>query len=536
LGDGAASPPEGGAQAQRGARGLGPVALLLAASVLLSRVLGYLREAVLAYQIGATAETDAYRAAFMLPDLLNYFLAGGALSIAFIPFYTRLRAREGPLAAERLLGVVLGTTGALAVVLTALMWWWADALVDLQFPRFTSEGRALTAHLTRILLPAQVFFVSGGILRGALMAHDRFATQALAPLLYNGAIIAGGALLGGRLGAEGFAWGALVGAVLGPFLAPLLDVWRTPQLRIRLRIAPSDPRLLRYLALAAPLMLGVTLLTVDEWYDKWFGGLLAEGTVAYLGYARLLMQMPVAIVGQAIATAALPLLSRLFSEGRHEELERTLLDTLRAGLALALLSGAAFFVFAEPVVRLLYEHGAFGAGDSARVVPLLRLFTLAVPAWITQQIAVRGFYARGDTWRPMLLGSAVALAAAALYYVLGRRLGAEGLALAGALGMSVNAVATLALARRLHGAPRLTPLATTGVRALAISVLAGLVAAVAAAFVRGPAGRGQFAELVELAGGGLAFGAVALAGVRLVGDPPMRAALDRVWRRLRRTR
>jgi putative peptidoglycan lipid II flippase len=244
----------------------------------------------------------------------------------------------------------------------------------------------------------------------------------------------------------------------------------------------------------------------------------------------------VAIVGQAIATAALPLLSRLFSEGRHEELERTLLDTLRAGLALALLSGAAFFVFAEPVVRLLYEHGAFGAGDSARVVPLLRLFTLAVPAWITQQIAVRGFYARGDTWRPMLLGSAVALAAAALYYVLGRRLGAEGLALAGALGMSVNAVATLALARRLHGAPRLTPLATTGVRALAISVLAGLVAAVAAAFVRGPAGRGQFAELVELAGGGLAFGAVALAGVRLVGDPPMRAALDRVWRRLRRTR
>jgi peptidoglycan biosynthesis protein MviN/MurJ (putative lipid II flippase) len=471
LGDGAASPPEGGAQAQRGARGLGPVALLLAASVLLSRVLGYLREAVLAYQIGATAETDAYRAAFMLPDLLNYFLAGGALSIAFIPFYTRLRAREGPLAAERLLGVVLGTTGALAVVLTALMWWWADALVDLQFPRFTPEGRALTAHLTRILLPAQVFFVSGGILRGALMAHDRFATQALAPLLYNGAIIAGGALLGGRLGAEGFAWGALVGAVLGPFLAPLLDVWRTPQLRIRLRIAPSDPRLLRYLALAAPLMLGVTLL-----------------------------------------------------------------DTLRAGLALALLSGAAFFVFAEPVVRLLYEHGAFGAGDSARVVPLLRLFTLAVPAWITQQIAVRGFYARGDTWRPMLLGSAVALAAAALYYVLGRRLGAEGLALAGALGMSVNAVATLALARRLHGAPRLTPLATTGVRALAISVLAGLVAAVAAAFVRGPAGRGQFAELVELAGGGLAFGAVALAGVRLVGDPPMRAALDRVWRRLRRTR
>jgi putative peptidoglycan lipid II flippase len=244
------------------------------------------------------------------------------------------------------------------------------------------------------------------------------------------------------------------------------------------------------------------------------------------------MQMPVAIVGQAIATAALPLLSRLFSEGRRDELDRTLLETLRAGLALALLSGAAFFVFAEPVVRLLYERGAFDAGDSARVVPLLRIFTFAVPAWITQQIAVRGFYARGDTWRPMLLGSAVALAAAALYYALGRRFGAEGLALAGVIGMSGNALATLWLARRLHGAPHLTPLAATGARALAI----GALAAVVAGLVPVPFGQGAFGAILELAVGGLVFGGVALAGVRLLGDPPMRGAVERFWRRLRRGR
>jgi putative peptidoglycan lipid II flippase len=419
---------------------------------------------------------------------------------------------------------------ALAVAATALLWWHAEALVALQYPRFEPATQVLTVRLTRIVLPAQIFFVAGGILRAALMAHDRFWTHALAPLLYNGFIIAGGLAFGTTLGAEGFAWGALVGALTGPFLVPVLDALSGAGLRLRVRIALFDAELLRYLGIALPLMLGLSLLTVDEWYDRWFGALQGEGAVAQLTYARRLMQLPVAVIGQAIATAALPTLSRLWNEGRREELDRVLLDTLRVGLGLAVLGAAACIAFATPIVEFVYHHGAFTERDVVRVARLLAIFALAVPAWVVQQIAVRSFFARGDTWRPMLVGTAVALAVVPLYVAFGRLYGVAGLAAAGVLGMSANAVFTLALARRLHGTPQLGALVATGARVLTISAVAALAGATAAP----GAGRG-FAALGDLAIGGVAFAAVALAGVFAVGDEPLRAVIRRAAARLRRS-
>lgn len=509
--------PTSGASTRLGARRIPAIALLLAASILLSRVLGYVREAVLAWQLGATAEVDAYRAAFQIPDLLNYFLAGGALSIAFVPFYTRVRTRDGAEAAERLLAKILGTMTLVAIIATVALWWAADALVALQFPRFAPETQALTVRLTRIVLPAQVFFVAGGIIRAALMAHDRFGTQALAPLVYNAGIIAGGATLGSTIGAEGFAWGALAGAVVGPFLIPLVDAHVSAGLQLRVRLALWDRQFLAYLAVAAPLMVGLTLLTVDEWYDRWFGALLTEGTVAHLGYARQLMLLPVAVVGQAVATAALPTLSRLWTEGRREELDRVLTVTLRASIGLAALSAAVAMVLAEPIVALLYERGRFGPADTARVASLLAIFAWAVPAWVTQQIAVRAFFARGDTWRPLIAGTVVALSAIPLYRMLGAQYGAEGLAVAGAVGITVNALLTLVLARVLHGGPPLTILAVSAVRAALIAAVAGGAAALAAELPSTPLGR--------LLAGLTSFAAVALSAVWFLGDEPLRTAL-----------
>ena len=507
------------------------VAALLAGSVLLSRVLGYVREAVLARELGASAATDAYYAAFQIPDLLNYFLAGGALSIAFVPFYSRVLAQEGAAAAELLLAKVTGTMGALTLAATVVLWWQADALVALQFPRFAPETQVLTVRLTRIVLPAQIFFITGGILRAALMAQGRFATQALAPLFYNGAIIAGGLLLAPRLGAEGFAWGALVGAAFGVFGAAWIETLVLLRHRARLLFAPFDADVLRYLAIAAPLMFGLSLAAFDEWYDRWFGALLATGTVAYLSFARRLMQLPVAVVGQAIATAALPTLSRLWSEGRRDDLAGVMQTALQVGLGLSVLAAAASYVFAAPIVTVVYQRGAFGPGDAAAVADLLRVFSIGVPAWVLQQIAVRAFYARGDTWRPMLLGTAVTLGAIPVYLALGPRLGAAGLAWAGVLAMAANTLGTLLLARRLHGAPDLGRLAASGARA---AVIATLAAVAGAASQRG--GEGAYQALLDLAVGFTAFGLVALALVFLIGDAPLRDAMRRLTRRLARKR
>jgi len=498
-------------------------AFILAASVLLSRVLGFVREAVLADRVGAGAEMDAYRAAFQIPDLLNYFLAGGALSIAFIPMYARVRGRDGEAAAERLFALVLGSVGGITVLATLLLWWWADALIALQFPRFDVDTQALTAHLTRIVLPAQICFVAGGIVRAVLMARDRFVTQALTPVLYNLGIIAAGLGCSQSFGVEGFAWGALGGAAIGALLVPLADAHWGARIKLALRIAPLDPDLWRYLLVAAPLMLGLSLLTVDEWYERWFGALLEPGTVARLGYARQLMLAPVAVAGQAIATAALPTLSRLWSEKRTDALDATVLNTLRAGFGLAALGGAALFALAQPLVVVVYQHGRFTAADTEIVAELLRILSFAVPGWIVQQIAVRAFFARGDTWRPMLLATSVALGAIPLYLALGPRFGAAGLAAAGATAMTANALLTLLLARRLHGAPHLAALAGTAWRALVIALAAALAGACAVGLAANTA-----PSLLQLALGAAAFAITALAGARWIGDPPIRDAVARV--------
>jgi putative peptidoglycan lipid II flippase len=507
------------------------VAAVLAGSVLLSRVLGYLREAVLARELGASAAADAYYAAFQIPDLLNYLLAGGALSIAFVPFYSRVLSQQGSQAAERLLSKVTGTIGMLAVAATALLWWQAEALVALQFPRFAPETQALTVRLTRIVLPAQIFFITGGILRAALMAHGRFATQALAPLVYNGAIIAGGLLFADQIGAEGFAWGALVGAAVGTFGIAWLDAGYGLGLRLALRFAPTDADVRGYLAVAVPLMFGLSLAAADEWYDRWFGGLLATGTVAYLAYARKLMQFPVAVVGGAIATAALPTLSRLWSEGKRDALEAMMRTTLQVGIGLSTIAAGASFVLAEPIAAVVYRRGAFGAEDVTVVAQLLRVFSLGVPAWIVQQIAVRAFYARGDTWRPMLLGTAVSLGAIPLYLELGPRFGGAGLAGAGVLAMTVNVLSTLVLARRLHGGPALGPLAASAARGLGIALLSALPAA---EVLRGS--ESLAAALRDLALGGAVYGAISLLLVFLLGDAPLKGSVRRLARRLRRER
>jgi putative peptidoglycan lipid II flippase len=503
------------------------IAALLAGSVLLSRVLGQVREMVLAGYLGTSPEADAYRAAFQIPDILNHFLAGGAFSVAFVPFYTHVRETRGEAAALRLLGTVLGTLTAIAVVATAALWLGAEPLVGWLFRGFADEPRELTLRLTRILLPAQIFFVAGGVLRAALMANDRFATQALAPLVYNAGIIAGGVLFGATLGAEGFAWGALAGAVVGPFLLPLLDI-RRAGLGMGFRIAPWERDFLAYLWRAAPLILGLSLLTVDEWYDKYFGQFVGEGVVAQLGYARIVMLAPVAVVGQAVATAALPAFSQLRSEGRLPELDRAVLATLRASLGLAVLMGAAAWALAEPVTALLYERGAFTPEDTLRVSALLAVFAFAVPAWVTQQVAGRAFFAREDMWRPMLLGTAVAVLAIPLYRALGARFGGEGLAGAGVLAMSANAALLLVMLRLVHGGPPLLPLIATFARTLVV----GVAAAALAAWAAGLAGPAPAAFALGVA----AFGVVTIPGIWWLGDESVREVLTRALSRLRRRR
>ncbi|MGE4608391.1 MAG: lipid II flippase MurJ, partial [Myxococcota bacterium] len=189
-----------------------------------------------------------------------------------------------------------------------------------------------------------------------------------------------------------------------------------------------------------------------------------------------------------------------------------------------ILCAAGLFVFAHPSVVAIIETGRFGAADSERVAGLLKIIAVAVPAWIVQQIAVRAFYARGQMWLPMLLGTGIALAFIPLYVALGTD--AEGLATAGVIGMATSALATLALARVRHGGPQLAPLVSSAIRSLLIAAVAAVVGAWVGARFTG--------ALATLALGGAVFAVVCMVGVWLVGDAPLREALSRAVKRVAR--
>jgi putative peptidoglycan lipid II flippase len=208
----------------------------------------------------------------------------------------------------------------------------------------------------------------------------------------------------------------------------------------------------------------------------------------------------------------------MHAAGRSRELDDRLLATLRITLLLATWAAAGLYALAGPLVEIVYQRGAFGAGDSLRVSALLALMGWAVPGWVLQQVAVRGFFARGEMWRPMGLGTLIALAAVPLYLGLAQRYGAQGLVVAGVLAINANALLTLAWARHRFGGPRLGPLLSTGLRA----GVGGALAALAAAGVQtGVAGSG----IADLALGGGVFAVVAVALGWGLGDDAMRGAL-----------
>jgi putative peptidoglycan lipid II flippase len=500
---------------------------LLAGSVLIARALGYLRDALFASEVGVGSGADAYFAAFMIPDILGYLLAAGAAATAVTPPYVKRLQERGPEAAASFASVVVGTVGLLSIAFTVILWFAAEPLLRVQFPDFDVATLDETTRLMRIVLPAQIFFLTGGILRGVLMAHGRFWPQAWAAIIYSATPIVGGLAIGG---AEGFAWGTLVGAALGQWAVPVFALRQLPGAVGRMRVGLFDGDFREYVWLALPLMLGLGLTTVDEWYEKWVGGQIEVGAIASITYARKLMMAPVGVVGQAVGAALLPSLTMLYQNGDEAGFRSLFGRTLRTTLGLGILAAGALALLATPLVELLYERRAFTAENTTAVSGLLVVLSIAVPGWVVQQVAVRGFYARGEMWRAMILSTSVALAVIPLYLIGGAREGVRGLAMASATAITLNALITVVWLRRRTGAPKLRPLAETFVRTTLIMLLSGFIASFLISQFTFAADR---AWLALLLGGGI-YGIVALVSARSLGDAPLRAGIDSILTRLTR--
>ncbi len=419
--------------------------LLLMISTLLSRVIGLVRVKVIAYLFGAGSLTDAYTAAFQLPDMLTYLLAGGTASITFITILSRYREQGREHDGEEAMSVILSVM--LLVLGTAIMLGevFAPFYVRAFFPGFHAEKAALCTHMTRILLPAQLCFFAGGVLAAVLLVRKQFAWQAVSPLIYNLGIILGGILLAKYLNVSSLAVGALMGAITGPLLLNYIGAHRAG-LRLRFSLDWSNPGLREWVRMSIPLMIGVSLVTVDNWILSYFAS-HGSGDIAKLSYAKTLFTTPMAILGQAAGAASMPFFAALIGKGMHREFGSSVNRIVTRIFAFAFLLSAWMIGLAYPAVDLVLRGGSFHHSDVGQTALYFTLFAGSLCFWSAQAIYARAFYAAGNTFTPMAASTLIAAASIPLYWFLFHRIGVMGLAIASDCGIVVQ---TLALAWLLH--------------------------------------------------------------------------------------
>lgn len=451
-------------------RRVGIAGLIWTTSILGSRVIGLVREHVLGRTLGVSADADAYRASFTVPDTFVYLLAGGALSVVMIPLLSAHLEKGDDARAWRCFSVIANFLVVLMGVLLPTLWLAMPSLASVVAPGFAPAQADLLVHLSRIVLPAAIFHLLGGLLQAALLARDKHGIPALSPLVYNGCVIIGG-VVGGS--AEGFAWGVLVGAMLGPFLLPLLAC-----LRSGLRWTPvfslTDPDFVTWLTRSLPVMLGWSIVGMDDYVLSHFGSELDAGHVALLGYAKQLMRVPMGVFGSAMAYAAYPTLTRLCVDGKTSEAWKMLSEATRQVLVLAFGSEVVLTVAGPEIGTLVYSTTRIAPERMTELGGCLALFSLALGGWSAQVLLSRGFYARGKVWLPTWLGFGVLLLALPGYSLLGDRFGAYGLATASTIGITAYVLLLGALLRReLRGDAAFGPFLVKAVLATALGCAAG---------------------------------------------------------------
>src|SRR6202050_4618010 len=417
--------------------------LLLMSAVMLSRVIGYIREAYIAYAFGAGPQTDAYVAAFTLPDWLNYIVAGGAASITFISIYTRFLAEKRGADAQKTFSIVITVMTAVMIAGTIFTEIFTPQFVRWMFHGFSPAQVDLTVRLTRILLPAQIFFYVGGVVSAVLLSHRLFLFPAFGPLLYNVFIILGGVLAGHHFGIASLAYGALAGSIAGPFLASVIGAARIGT-GYRPSFDVTNPAFREWVKLSVPLVLGVSLVTADDWILRHYASGVV-GAISLLNYAKRLFSVPIAVLGQATGQASLPFFARLYNEKRLKEFSATVSDSVYRISAAAFLATAWMMAAALPLIDLVYRRGRFLFSDTQTTAVYFFWFSLSLVLWSAQGLYARAFYAAGDTLTPMTAVSVITVVSLPIYSFLFHSFGVIGLAWASDIGIGMNLVALAVL-------------------------------------------------------------------------------------------
>jgi putative peptidoglycan lipid II flippase len=377
-------------------------------AVMCSRVLGLVREQVFAGLFGAGYAYDSFVVAFRIPNLLRDLFGEGALSAAFVTVFSAYDANRTQEETWKLASNVLTFFLIFLSVITLLGIFFAGSIVSLLAPDFSLiEGKtALTEKLTQIMLPFLVFISLSAVVMGVLNTKGRFFVPAIASCFFNLGSIVGGTSLAFIL--PHFGQPAIVGMAIGTLIGGLLQLGiQIPSLfGTGFKYVPtldlSDPGLRRILKLMIPATIGLSATQINIFINTNFAASCAEGSVSWLYYAFRLVQLPIGVFGVALSVAMLPVLAKQAAKKDIAEMKKTMVSSLTMVFALTLPATAGLIILSEPIIRLIFEHGAFTPRDTLATSQTLALYSIGLFAYSANKVLVPAFYAIDKTRYPVI--------------------------------------------------------------------------------------------------------------------------------------
>jgi putative peptidoglycan lipid II flippase len=397
-------------------------------AVLCSRILGLAREQIFAALFGGGRIMDAFTIAFRIPNLLRDLFAEGALSTAFVTVFTRTATLEDEGAAWRLANKVATLTAVTLSAITLLGILWAPALVAALAPGFAPEKAELTVMLTRVMYPFILLVSLAALVMGMLNARNVFGIPAMASSFFNLGSIIAGVTLGYWLD-PGFGQKAILGLAIGTLVGGALQLLvQLPALRrqgyhYRVDFAWRDPGVKALLRLMGPSVIAASTTQVNVLINSVFASELGDGPTFWLTVAFRLMQLPLGIFGVALGTVALPLLARLAATGNMVVFRSELARGMRLAFLLTIPASVGLMVLAEPIISVLYQHGRFGAFETAESAGALRFYAIGLCGYAALKVLVNAFYAIDRRKTPMLVSFLAVALNLILNFVFTRELG-----------------------------------------------------------------------------------------------------------------
>ncbi len=375
-------------------------AVLLMITVILSRILGYGREVALYTEFGQNYMTDAYRAAFSIPDFIYMLLVGGALSAALIPVFSAYIATGRDDDGWRSASIVLNYTIIILIILIIIAYLYTRPLINILVPGIPEPYNSLAVHLTHIMFVQTFFMALNGLAMGVLNSHHHFFTPALGSLLYNVAIIGLGLALVDRLGIAAFSYGVVLGAIIN-FLVQI-PALRRVGMRYYFSFDYRDEGFRQIMILMLPVLAGLGAVQLSLFVTQNLASGLAPGTVSALALAQRIMNLPLGIFAVSIAVAIFPTLTSLSARGELEMFKRTSSLGIRAVFLLTIPASLGLIALGEPVIKLLFEQGKFTASAVTITNEALLYYCLGMFAYSSLQVLNRSFYALKDTISPVV--------------------------------------------------------------------------------------------------------------------------------------